>query len=86
MKTLYINNESLIETKYYKYLSIVFTSRLCWSTALRTLACQGNKAIYTIKFINREFSGLPVKLLFDLFKKMALTILLYGCEIWGYTV
>jgi len=58
-------------------------SSLCWSTALRTLAA---KAIYIIKFINRECNGLAFQLLFDLFDKLVLPIVLYGCEIWGYTV
>jgi len=76
----------LIEITYYEYLGIMVSSRLCWSTALRTLASQVDKAIHTIKFINHECNDLPVQLLFDLFDKLVLPILLYGCEIWAYTV
>ena len=60
---VYINNEPLVEISCYKNLGICFFSRLCWST--RTLASQADKAIYTIQFINREYNGLPVQLLFD---------------------
>ena len=60
---VYINNESLIKTTYYEYLGIMFSSWVCWSTALRTLAYQADKAIYTINFINGECNGLPVQLL-----------------------
>jgi len=67
-----------VRPELYDYLS-----KFCWSTALRTLASQADKAIYTNKFINRDCNGFPVQLLFDLFVKL---ILLNGCEIWGYTV
>ena len=80
---VYMNNEPFIETTHYKHPSIIFSSRLCRSTALKTLASQADKALYTIKIINRECNGLAVQLLFDLFDK---PILLYGCKIWGYTV
>ena len=83
---VYFNNEQIAETTYYKYLGIVFSSRLCWTTALKTLSSQADKSIYTIKFINRECNGLPAQLLFDLFDKLVLPILLYGAEIWGYTI
>jgi len=46
---------------------LYFSSRLCWPTALKTLASQANKAIsqYTVKFINHQCNGLPVQLLFN---------------------
>ena len=69
---VYIHNGPLIETTYYKYLGIMFFSRLCWSTVLRTLSSQGDKTIYTVKFINRECSDLPVQLLFDLFRDLGI--------------
>jgi len=43
-----INNESLIETMYARYLSIKFSSILCWSTALRTLPYKGDIALYKL--------------------------------------
>jgi len=54
---VYINNEPLIETPHYKYFDIMFSSRLCRSTALRTLLYQADKATYTITFINPECNG-----------------------------
>ena len=32
----------------------------------------------------KDIYNLPVDILFDLFDKMILPILLYGCEIWGF--
>ena len=64
----------------------MFSSVLYWSTALRKLATQDDKAIYTTKFINRECNSSPVQLLYDLFDKLVLPKLLHGCEILGYTV
>lgn len=82
----YFNNELLESVTYYKYLGIVFSSKLSWSKALETLASQAAKATYMIRFINRECNHLPVSLQFDLFDKIALPILLYGSEVWGFEI
>jgi hypothetical protein len=63
----YFNNELLESVTCYKYLGIVFSSKLSWSKALETLASQAAKATYMIRFINRECNHLPVSLQFDLF-------------------
>ena len=74
---VYINNKPLIETTCYKYFGIMFSAGLPWSTALRTLA---SRVANSIKFINRECNGLPVQLLFDLFDKLVLPMLLHGSQ------
>jgi len=59
---------------------------LCFKN-IRILASQANKVIYTIRFINCECNnGLSVQSLFASFDKLMLSILVYGCEIWGYTI
>ena len=80
----YFNNEVLAPVTYYKYLGIVFSSRLSWSKALETLASQAEKTMYMIRAISRECNDLPVSLKFDLFDKTVLPILLYGSEVWGF--
>ena len=71
---------------YYKNLSIMFSSMLYWFATLRTLESETDKAICSIKFINRECNGFSVQLLFYLFDKLVLPITFYGWKIWGYTV
>ena len=44
---------------------------------------QAHRALFTIK-AKKEMYDLPFDIVTDLFDKMILPILLYGCEIWGY--
>ena len=81
----YFNGQQLNCINHYKYLGIVFSSKLMWSSALKTLSSQAEKAIFMLKrFI--KTCGIPIQLSLDLFDKMVVPILLYGSEIWGTKV
>ena len=45
---------------------------------------QAQRATFAIKF-RQETYNLPVDIMIELFDKMIMPILLYGCEIWGYS-
>ena len=70
----------------FKYLGLLFTSRLCWSASQRMLAAQADKAVAVIKHISYKCGGLSYELHFKLFDRMVTPILTYGAEIWGSEV
>ena len=79
----YFNNVELECVGSYKYLGIIFTSKLCWTVPLQTLSSQADRALYTLKRVMKTVGGLPVSLSLDLFDKLIVPILLYGSEVWG---
>ena len=79
----YFDGAQLQSVSHYKYLGIIFSSRLCWSVPLQTLAAQADKAVYALKKLNKTVGGLPVSLSLDLFDKLVVPILMYGSELWG---
>lgn len=68
---------------FYKYLGIVFTSKLRWTLARKTLAAQASKALGALYIFSYKSGRLPINIMFNLFDKTVLPILLYGAEIWG---
>jgi hypothetical protein len=80
----FYNGEKVETVTYYKYLGVVFSNRLKWSKATKTLAAQANKALFAIKRLYKKCNGLSINVCFKLFDSMILPILCYGSEIWGY--
>lgn len=82
---LYYEGKQLEVVSQYKYLGLLFTPKLSWAKATKTLSLQAEKALFNFYKFNCNFK-LPVTKAFQIFDKMILPILLYGSEIWGYTV
>lgn len=77
-------NESIIENvKEFKYLGIVFSRSGSFCKAKKHLCEQAQKAMYGVIRKIRQFN-LPISCQFDLFDKVVLPVLIYGCEVWGY--
>ena len=68
----------------YKYLGIIFSNKLKWALAKKTLAAQARKAIGLIFRYHYQCGYLPVEVAKIIFDKMITPILLYGCEVWGW--
>ena len=68
----------------YKYLGIIFSIKLKWTLAKKTLAAQARKAIGLIFRYHYQCGNLPVGAAKILFDKMITPILLYGCDVWGW--
>ena len=79
----FINGSQWECVGYYKYLVIVFTSKLCWSVPLQTLSAQTEKALFALKCGMKTVGNFPISLSLDLFDKLIVPILLYGSEVWG---
>ena len=67
----------------FKYLGIIFSRSGSFHKAKKHLVEQAQKAMYGIIRKIRQFN-LPLEQQFDLFDKVVMPVLLYGCEIWGY--
>ena len=79
----YFEGTRLETVPYYKYLGINFSSRLSWTPALQTLCSQAQRGIMKIRTVFTSCGDMPIDIGLDLFDKLVLPILLYGCQIWG---
>lgn len=67
----------------FKYLGIVFSRSRSFRKAKTLLCEQAQKAMYGVIRKIRQFN-LPVDCQLDLFDKVVMPVLLYGCEVWGF--
>lgn len=82
VKFMYGDTEIEIVRKF-TYLGIVFTTGGSFCETFEALSGQALKAIYKLKTYLQKLTDLPVKHVLDLFDKLILPILNYGCEVWG---
>ncbi len=82
----YFNGKKLEVVSGYKYLGAMFTPKLVWTLCQKTLATQAKKGLHLLRRYDYTCNGLPIDLQFELFDAMIAPILLYGSEIWGFTV
>ena len=80
----FFNGKRVEVVSYYKYLGIMFSCRLIWSMATKTLAQQSRKAFMGIVKATRKIGMLPHNTFFKIFDTMILPILTYGSEVWGF--
>ena len=76
--------EDIIEiVDSFKYLGVTFQYNGRFTLTRKSLRDQANRAMFSV-YKRCRVLQLPVDLQFDLFDKMVLPIMLYGCEVWGY--
>ena len=68
----------------FNYLGIVLTSGGAFVKATKTLAGKALKAMNSLLSITKPMK-IPVKIMFNLFDSFVVSILNYGCEIWGFS-
>ena len=80
----FLIGDSKIEVvKDFKYLGVTFSHNGFFKTNVKELVTKGNRSIFSL--IKKARKGkLPIDIQFELFDRMVLPSLLYGCEIWGY--
>ena len=78
------DNLNLEIVKNFNYLGIIFTRTGNFSLTKKNLADKALKAMYEVLKMGRMYK-LSIKCLLDLFDKMIKPILLYGCEVWGFS-
>lgn len=78
-------NDKFIEVVTdFNYLEIVFSRTRSFKIALQKLIEKATKALYEVLKKGR-FHNLSVQCQLDLFDKIVQPILLYGCEVWGFS-
>ena len=82
----YLNRKQLKTVTYYKYLGLVFSSKLSWSKATYTLASQARKAIALFRCFDYRVEGVDLKKALLVFDKAIAPILFYGAELWGHSM
>ena len=78
-----LNNEKVEVVDSYVYLGTTISYNGKYKEAIRKQVLQAQRALFAIKR-KKEMYDLPFDITLDLFEKMILPILLYGCEIWGF--
>ena len=81
-KYLYKGNE-LETVNDFKYLGIVFNYNGHFHLCKKTLYQQATRAMFSLLSKCKKHS-LPVDMQLELFDKMVVPVLTYGCEIWGF--
>jgi hypothetical protein len=78
-------NGTLLEiVSCFTYLGVLFSYTSSFSKTQQALARQGRKALFCMRKIVSQFNGLSPIVVCDLFDKLILPILSYGCEVWGF--
>ena len=80
-KSIFTIGDGEIEVvQEFKYLGVTFKYNGHFNNNLEALNEQGNRAMHSvIKKARKE--NLPIDLQFDLFDKIVIPVILYGCEI-----
>ena len=66
----------------FKYLGITFNHNGKFNVCQKALINQASRAMYSILSKSRKLE-LPINIQLELFDKMVLPIMCYGCEVWG---
>jgi len=67
----------------YKYLGITFNYNGTFGLGIKTLCEQANRATFSL-LSKSHCLDLPIDIQLDLYDKMIVPILTYGCEVWGH--
>ena len=68
----------------FNYLEIVLSSGGAFIKAINTLAGKALKSMNALFAITKSMQ-VPIDIMFNLFYSFVLSILNYGCEVWGFS-
>ena len=76
------NNVDVVDD--YTYLGVVFNYNGKFHKAIAKQVLQGKKAFYSL--LNKVYNlNLPFDISLELFDQLVLPVLMYGCEVWGFS-
>ena len=82
--TFTCNGDDIEIVNTFSYLGIVFTTGGSFSSAVNTLAGQAQKALFQLNKYLYKFTFITPKHKIELFDKLIVPVLSYGCEVWGF--
>ena len=77
------NDQPIAIVDKFKYFGIFFKFNCKFDVCKITLRDQATRAMFSLLSKGRRLC-LPIDIQLDLFDKIVISILLYGCEIWGF--
>ena len=77
------NSNTLEIVDSFKYLGVEFSANGSFTLAKKAAYDKASRAMFGLLQTARR-QHLPIDVILDLFDKMVLPIIMYGCEIWGY--
>ena len=80
----YVGSEEVEVVTEYTYLGVVFSCNGSFTKACQKQITQAKKAMFGL-LQKAKILKLPIDITLDLFDKMVLPVLIYGCEVWGIT-
>ena len=80
----YLGKETVEVVPNYTYLGVVFNYNGLFNKAISKQIAQARKAMYGL-LEKAKILKLPIDITCDLFDKVVMPVLLYGCEIWGWS-
>ena len=83
VQVFWLNGEIVELVDSYVYLGTTVQSNGKFTEAIEKQMNQAHRALFGLKSKKEKFN-LPIDIVLDLFDKLILPILLYGCEIWGF--
>ena len=82
-KPFNFGNKAVDVVEYYVYLGVTFNYNGKFNKAKAKQVLQGKKAHFSVISKVKQHN-MPVDVFTELFERMAIPVLLYGSEIWGY--
>jgi hypothetical protein len=79
----FYNGQCMKTTSHYPYLGLLVSCFMKWQKATCNLAMKGMKSVNVIKRFVITLDCHDTRLLFGLFDRMVVPIIMYGSEIWG---
>ena len=76
-------NTTIAIVEHFKYLGVIFNFNNSFVKHKKHLFDQANKAMFALLRRNRQLN-LPLDIQLELFNSLVLSILTYGCEVWGF--
>ena len=80
----YYNGNELEIVDFFPYLGMVFSYTGSMTQTQLILAQQGRIAMFSLRSKLKRFVNINSVVYCDLFDKMVMPVLSYGCEIWGF--
>ena len=80
----FFHKKKIENVSYYKYLGVIFSSKLCWTEAQKNPSNSVSKGYSHDEKTRSKMNAIPIETAFELFDRMIVPILCYGSEVWGY--
>lgn len=76
-------NHKIEVVQYFTYLGLKLSYDGSMKNCIKQLCDQGSKAVFSVLKKSRVL-GLHIDTVIDLFHKLVLPVISYGCEVWGF--